>query len=125
MRSVEPGISRFRVPALPATTEERIIDTRAASIADSVMYREALANAAEACGWLAHWYDRADVFHHAAAALGGEDVDAACRRWAAPSGRPGKPSTSSRPPRRSRRERENDHGSDGLSLLATHHLRKR
>jgi hypothetical protein len=22
-------------------------------------------------------------------------------------------------------ERENDHGSDGLSLLATHHLRKR
>jgi hypothetical protein len=69
------GIAIRACPELPATTEERIIDTRAATIADSVMYREALANAAEARGWLVHWYDRADVFHHAAAALGCEDVD--------------------------------------------------
>jgi len=33
-------------PTLPVTTEERIVDTRAANVADSVMYREALATAA-------------------------------------------------------------------------------
>ena len=66
-------------PALPPTTEERIIDTRAANVADSVMYREALATAAEARGWSVHWYDRERVFHDAAAALGGEDVDAFLR----------------------------------------------
>jgi len=63
-------------PALPATTEQRIIDTRAATIADSVMYREALASAAEARGWSVHWYDRERVFHHAAMALGRGDIDA-------------------------------------------------
>jgi hypothetical protein len=35
-------------PKLPSTTEERITDNRAANVADSVMYREALAAAAEA-----------------------------------------------------------------------------
>jgi hypothetical protein len=63
-------------PGLPATTEERIIDTRAANVADSVMYRQALATAAEARGWFVYWYDREVVFRHAAAALGGKDVDA-------------------------------------------------
>jgi hypothetical protein len=63
-------------PALPATTEQRIIDTRAANVADSVMYRQALASAAEARGWSVHWYDRERVFHHAAVALDGADVDA-------------------------------------------------
>jgi len=63
-------------PGLPATTEERIIDTRAANVADSVMYRQALATAAEARGWFVYWYDRARVFRDAAAALGGKDVDA-------------------------------------------------
>jgi hypothetical protein len=62
-------------PPLPPTTEERITDTRAANIADSVMYREALATAAEARGWSVHWYDRERVFRDAAAALG-EDIDA-------------------------------------------------
>jgi hypothetical protein len=63
-------------PQLPPTTEERITDTRAANVADSVMYREALANAAEARSWSVHWYDRDRVFREAAAALGGQDVDA-------------------------------------------------
>ena len=63
-------------PPLPPTTEERIADTRAANVADSVMYREALATAAEARGWSVHWYDRERVFRDAAQALGGEDVDA-------------------------------------------------
>ena len=63
-------------PRLPSTTEERITDNRAANVADSVMYREALATAAEARGWSVHWYDRERVFRDAAAALGGKDVDA-------------------------------------------------
>jgi hypothetical protein len=63
-------------PKLPSTTEERIADNRAANVADSVMYREALATAAEARGWSVHWYDRERVFRDAAAALGRDDVDA-------------------------------------------------
>ena len=63
-------------PKLPDTIEERIADNRAQTFADSVMYREALAAAAEARGWSVHWYDRERVFHDAAAALGREDVDA-------------------------------------------------
>jgi hypothetical protein len=66
-------------PKLPPTTEERIADNRAANVADSVMYREALAAAAEACGWSVHWYDRESVFRDAAAALGGNDVEAFLR----------------------------------------------
>ena len=63
-------------PELPPTTEERIADNRAQTVADSVMYREALATAAEARGWSVHWYDRERVFRDAAAALGRKDVDA-------------------------------------------------
>ena len=63
-------------PTLPPTTEERIADHRAQTVADSVMYREALATAAEAQGWSVHWYDRERVFRDAAAVLGREDVDA-------------------------------------------------
>jgi len=63
-------------PALPATIEERIADNRAQVVADSVMYRMALATEAEARGWCVHWYDRERVFRDAAAILGGEDVNA-------------------------------------------------
>jgi hypothetical protein len=63
-------------PELPPTTEERIADNRAQTVADSVMYREALATAAEARGWSVHWYDRERVFLDAAAALGCEDIEA-------------------------------------------------
>ena len=63
-------------PQLPPTTEERIADNRAQTVADSVMYRQALATAAEARGWSVHWYDRERVFDEAAAALGREDIDA-------------------------------------------------
>lgn len=62
-------------PPLPPTTEERIADARAANVADSVMYREALATAAEARGWSVHWYNRDSVFRDAATALGDEDID--------------------------------------------------
>jgi len=63
-------------PKLPATTQERIADSRAANVADSVMYREALATAAQARGWSVFWYDRERVFSDAAAVLGSKDVDA-------------------------------------------------
>lgn len=63
-------------PTLPPTTEERIADNRAQTVADSVMYREALAAAAAARGWSVYWYDRERVLRDAAAALGREDVDA-------------------------------------------------
>ena len=63
-------------PQLPPTTEERIADNRAANVADSVMYREALATAAEARGWSVYWYERERVFRDAAAVLGVEDIDA-------------------------------------------------
>ena len=66
-------------PELPPTTEERIADNRAQTFADSVMYREALAAAAEARGWSIHWYDRERVFRDAAQALGREDVEALLR----------------------------------------------
>ena len=63
-------------PQLPPTTEERIADNRSANVADSVMYREALATAAEARGWSVYWYERERVFRDAAAALGVDDIDA-------------------------------------------------
>ena len=63
-------------PDLPPTTEERIADNRAQTFADSVMYRQALAEAALARGWSVRWYHRARVFRDAAATLGRRDVDA-------------------------------------------------
>ena len=62
-------------PALPPTAEARIVDNRAQTIADSVMYREALADAAEERGWSVHWYDPDRVFRDAARALGRHDID--------------------------------------------------
>lgn len=63
-------------PPLPETTEKRIRDNRAQTVADSVMYREAIASAAEARGWSVYWYDRERVFQDAAAALGCDDIEA-------------------------------------------------
>jgi hypothetical protein len=63
-------------PRLPPTTQERIADNRAQAVADSVMYREALARAGEARGWSVYWYDRDRVLHDAEAVLGCNDIDA-------------------------------------------------
>jgi hypothetical protein len=70
------GIAIRVCPRLPPTIEARIADNRAQTFADSVMYREALAMAAAARGWLVHWYQRDRVWRDAAAVLGREDVDA-------------------------------------------------
>jgi hypothetical protein len=70
------GIAIRACPNLPPTTEERIADNRAQTVADSVLYREVLATAAESLGWSVHWYDRDQVFREAAIALGRQDVAA-------------------------------------------------
>jgi hypothetical protein len=80
--AVPARIARIAIrvcPKLPSTTEERITDSRAANVADSVMYREALATAAEARGWSVLWYDRERVLRDAEAALNGKDIDAFLR----------------------------------------------
>jgi hypothetical protein len=61
---------------LPPTIAERITDYRAQNVADWVMYRRALASAAEARGWPVYWYDARSVFGAARQALGIEDLDA-------------------------------------------------
>ena len=81
-RDVSVPIAKIAIrvcPTLPPTTEKRIVDARAACVADSVMYRESLAAAAEARGWFVYWYDRERVFGDAAAALRDQDVDSALR----------------------------------------------
>ena len=76
--SVPMPIARIAIrecPELPPTVEERIRDNRAQTVADTVLYRQALAAAAEARGWSVHWYDREWVFRDAAAAIGREDIE--------------------------------------------------
>jgi hypothetical protein len=70
------GIAIHACPGLPPSVEERIADNRAQTFADSVMYRQALAAAAEARGWSVYWYVRDRVFRDAAAVLGRENIDA-------------------------------------------------
>lgn len=73
---------------LPATIEARIRDNRAQTMADSIMYRLALAGAAEALGWTVVWYDRKDVFAAAAVALADGNLDAALKAMGKLAGTP-------------------------------------
>jgi hypothetical protein len=80
--TVTSPIARIAIrayPKLPTTIEERIADNRAQTFADSVMYREAIANAAKARDWSVHWYDRERVFRDAAAQLGRKSLDPVLR----------------------------------------------
>ena len=70
------GVALRKCPPLPATIAERLKDYRAQNVADWVMYRKALASAAEARGWPVHWYDANTVFDAASHALGVENLDA-------------------------------------------------
>ena len=71
------GVALRECPTwLPPTIAERIKDYRAQNVADWVMYRKALAAAAEARGWSVHWYDAKKVFGAASDALRIEDLDA-------------------------------------------------
>ena len=60
---------------MPATVPERLANYRAQNVADSVMYREALAQAAQARGWSVHWYDARRVLVEAARALGRRTIE--------------------------------------------------
>lgn len=70
------GVALRKCPQLPPTIAERIQDYRAQNVADWVMYRKALAAAAEARGWPVHWYDAKSVLDAARQALRLEDLDA-------------------------------------------------
>ena len=70
------GVALRQCPELPPTIAERIKDYRAQNVADWVMYRKALAAAAQARGWAVHWYDTKKVFDAASEALRIEDLEA-------------------------------------------------
>jgi len=63
------GVALRQCPPLPATIPEQLRDYRASNVADWVMYRVALADAAKARGWRVHWYDAKKVFDVASKAL--------------------------------------------------------
>jgi hypothetical protein len=69
------GIALRTCPPLPPTIAERIKDYRARNVADWVMYRSALAAAAEARGWRVDWFEPKTVLSSAARALHVEDFD--------------------------------------------------
>ena len=69
------GVALRKCPQLPPTMAERIKDYRAQNVADWVMYREALASAAEARSWPVHWYDSKSVLGAASKALRVENFD--------------------------------------------------
>jgi hypothetical protein len=70
------GVALRTCPKLPPTIAERITDYRAQNNADWVMYRKALASAAEARGTPVHWYDAKKVLEVASQALRVENLDA-------------------------------------------------
>jgi len=70
------GIALRKCQPLPPTIAERITDYRASNVADWVMYRKALASAAEARGWPVHWYDPKTVLDAASQVLRVENLDA-------------------------------------------------
>ena len=70
------GVALRNCQQLPPTIADRIKDYRARNVADWVMYRKALAAAAEARGWPVHWYDAKNVVDAASATLRIEDFEA-------------------------------------------------
>ncbi len=70
------GVALRQCQGLPPTIAERIADYRAQNVADWVMYRKALAAAAEARGWVVHWFDAKKVLDAASEALRIENLDA-------------------------------------------------
>ncbi len=70
------GIALRTCPPLPPTIAERITDYRSRNVADWVMYREALASAAQARDWSVHWYDAKKVVDSVSEALRIENFDA-------------------------------------------------
>ena len=70
------GVALRECPSLPATIAERIKNYRASNVADWVMYRMALAHAAESRGWSVHWYDAKTVIDAVCKGLQVDNLDA-------------------------------------------------
>ena len=70
------GIALRNYAQLPPTIAERLKDYRARNVADWVMYRRALADAAAARGWPVYFYDAKSVADQASRALRVESFDA-------------------------------------------------
>ena len=69
------GVAMRERPALPEGIAERIANYRAQTMADTVMYRDALAAAATARNWFVSWYEPKAVFAEADQVLGDESID--------------------------------------------------
>jgi hypothetical protein len=70
------GVALRKCPELPPTIAERIQDYFGQNNADWVMYRKALAAAAEARGWSVYWFDAKRVLGEASEVLSVENLDA-------------------------------------------------
>jgi hypothetical protein len=68
------AIAIRRRPVLPPTIAQRITDYRAQTMADTVLFRDALADAAEGLGWSVEEYDTKAVLGEASRALGLDDI---------------------------------------------------
>ena len=70
------GVALRKCQEIPPTIAERIQGYRAQNVADWVMYRTALASAAEARGWPVYWYDAKSVLGVASQVLRVKNLDA-------------------------------------------------
>lgn len=82
------GISLRACPKLPRTIPEILGNYQAQCVADSVMYRQALARAAQARGWALHAYEVKRVFSEAEKALGISHLEALLAQTGAALGPP-------------------------------------
>jgi hypothetical protein len=69
------GVALRTCPPLPPTVAERIQNYRAQNVADWVMYRRAIAEAAQSRGWSVHWYDAKTVLPAVCGALRVKSLD--------------------------------------------------
>ena len=79
LKELPPNVRAIAIrkrPKLPSTVAERIASYHAQTRADGVMYRDVLAEAAQALGWSVVEYETQTVFREAARALGLDDISA-------------------------------------------------
>lgn len=72
IQAIPMAIQAFAIrecPAIPENLQECLANYGAQNVADSIMYRKALAEAAQSRGIAVHWYKRKTVFSEAEAAV--------------------------------------------------------
>lgn len=82
------AIAMRACPQLPPTVPEILADYQAQCVADTVLIRQALAQAAEARGWAVRWFEPKRAPSQAAAALGLKDLKAHLDAMGQAAGRP-------------------------------------